>query len=223
MIQSGRAWFGFGVFEVACLPLVAGRRVRRLRTAQRSHPPSGHRPFALLLAMVSMLGVRGCTDASPGSPAAARRATPAASPAPSAATRPVRPSSSPRAPSSPDPFRNLLPGMPPIVAGDVYGATRAGMLSRRVAHDPALLYVPDSRGSSVTIISQQTHKIVRIVHAGNCLSTSLRRTAFVAFTQTRARPTSWSRSARRRRGGDGRRRFRGHTTCTSPRTAKRPS
>ena len=56
--------------------------------------------------------------------------------------------------------------MPPIVAGDVYGATRAGMLSRRVAHDPALLYVPDSRGSSVTIISQRTHKVVRIVHAG---------------------------------------------------------
>ena len=29
VIQSGRAWFGSGVAEVACLPVVAGRRVMR--------------------------------------------------------------------------------------------------------------------------------------------------------------------------------------------------
>ncbi|HET9646884.1 MAG TPA: beta-propeller fold lactonase family protein [Microlunatus sp.] len=64
-------------------------------------------------------------------------------------------------------FDQLLPGMPGIVDQDVYGATRAGMLAPAVVHDPALLYVPDSAGSSVTVISQRSHKIVRVLHAGS--------------------------------------------------------
>jgi DNA-binding beta-propeller fold protein YncE len=56
--------------------------------------------------------------------------------------------------------------MPPVIGGDVYAATRAGMLSPVVAHDPALLYVPDSGGRSVTVIAQRTHKIVRVLRAG---------------------------------------------------------
>jgi DNA-binding beta-propeller fold protein YncE len=56
--------------------------------------------------------------------------------------------------------------MPAIIGEDVYGATRAGMNSPQVAHHPALLYVPDSGGSSVTVISQRTRKIVRVLHAG---------------------------------------------------------
>jgi DNA-binding beta-propeller fold protein YncE len=40
------------------------------------------------------------------------------------------------------------------------------MLSSVVAHDPAMLYVPDSTGSSVTVISQRTRRIVRVLHAG---------------------------------------------------------
>ena len=153
-----RLWSGRG-----CLPASRrGTAGHAARAARKSHPRAANRPLAPLLALLSLLGVCGCTDASPGFLPAARPAT-AASPAHSVATLP---SSLPSAPAPPDPFRNLLPGMPPIVAGDVYGATRAGMLSRRVAHDPALLYVPDSRGSSVTIISQRTHKIVRVIHAG---------------------------------------------------------
>ena len=64
------------------------------------------------------------------------------------------------------PFRHPLPGMPPVLHNDVYAATRAGMLSAKVAHDPAYVYVPDSTGSTVTVISQRTHKIVRVIPAG---------------------------------------------------------
>ncbi|HLN78028.1 MAG TPA: beta-propeller fold lactonase family protein [Nocardioidaceae bacterium] len=64
------------------------------------------------------------------------------------------------------PFRNPLPGMPPVVDNDVYAATRAGMLSPKVAGDPAYVYVPDSKGSTVTVISQRTHKVVRVIRTG---------------------------------------------------------
>jgi YVTN family beta-propeller protein len=56
--------------------------------------------------------------------------------------------------------------MPPVVGNDVYSQTRAGMLAPRVRHDPALLYVPDSNGYRVTVISQRTHRIVRVIPAG---------------------------------------------------------
>jgi YVTN family beta-propeller protein len=56
--------------------------------------------------------------------------------------------------------------MPPVIDNDVYSQTRAGMLSPRVRHDPSYLYVPDSQGSTVTVISQRTHRIVRLIPAG---------------------------------------------------------
>ena len=56
--------------------------------------------------------------------------------------------------------------MPPVIGNDVYSQTRAGMLARRVRHDPSFLYVPDSQGSTVTVISQRTHRIVRVIQAG---------------------------------------------------------
>jgi DNA-binding beta-propeller fold protein YncE len=52
------------------------------------------------------------------------------------------------------------------MGGDVYAATWAGMLSPVIARDPALLYVPDSGGRTVTVIAQRTHKIIRVVRAG---------------------------------------------------------
>ena len=64
------------------------------------------------------------------------------------------------------PFRNPLPGMPTVKKNDVYAATRAGMLSPSVRHVPAYLYVPDAGGARVTVISQRTHKIVRVLHTG---------------------------------------------------------
>jgi DNA-binding beta-propeller fold protein YncE len=91
-------------------------------------------------------------------PSSARASSPAqqARPGPRSAT-----------PALPAPFRDPLPGMPPVIGLNVYGATRAGMLSPKVAHDPALLYVPDSTGSRVTVISQRTRRILRILHTGS--------------------------------------------------------
>lgn len=49
---------------------------------------------------------------------------------------------------------------------NVYAATEAGMIAPTAARDPALLYVPDAGGSVVTVISQQTRKIIRVLEAG---------------------------------------------------------
>ena len=64
------------------------------------------------------------------------------------------------------PFRHRIPGMPPVIGNDVYSQTRAGMLAPQVRRDPSLLYVPDSQGSTVTVISQRTHRIVRVIPTG---------------------------------------------------------
>ena len=63
-------------------------------------------------------------------------------------------------------FRHRIPGMPPVIGNDVYSQDRAGMLAPQVRHDPAYLYVPDSQGSTVTVISQRTHRIVRVIPVG---------------------------------------------------------
>lgn len=64
-------------------------------------------------------------------------------------------------------FRDPLPGMPPVVGNNVYTAAGAGMLSPKVAHEPAYLYVPNSFGAPITtVIDQRTHKIVRILRTG---------------------------------------------------------
>jgi DNA-binding beta-propeller fold protein YncE len=104
---------------------------------------------ALLLPLLA-----GCSSGDPSHAAASRAATatPAARPAPAA---PVAAA-----------FRDPLPGMPPVVGGDVYSQTRAGMLSPAVRGARSLLYVPDSTGSTVTVISQRTRKIVEVLHVG---------------------------------------------------------
>ena len=44
---------------------------------------------------------------------------------------------------------------------DVYAAGRPGLLSPVVAHDPALVYVPNSGSNSVDVLSQRTGRVVR--------------------------------------------------------------
>src|SRR6478735_3086620 len=132
--------------------------------------PAG-RPAGMIMAVTgSLVAVAACAPTpvvpSPASaPPASSAATRNATVVPAGSTPPDR---TPRrsAPPEPAPFRNLLPGMPPVIGHDVYGATRAGMLSPRVDHDPPLLYVPNSTGSSVTVISQRTRRIVRVVRTG---------------------------------------------------------
>jgi DNA-binding beta-propeller fold protein YncE len=103
----------------------------------------------------------GCTSTtSAGSATAPRSATPTTSASPR--------TSSTRAEFVPKQFRNPLPGMPPVLDEDVYAAARAGNLAPRVRHDPALVYVPDSSpyGTTVTVISQKTRKVVRTLSVG---------------------------------------------------------
>ena len=75
-------------------------------------------------------------------------------------------SSPPKKPYVAPQFRHRIPGMPPVIDNDIYSQTRAGMLAPQVRHDPQLLYVPDSQGSTVTVINQQTHQIVRTIPTG---------------------------------------------------------
>ena len=50
---------------------------------------------------------------------------------------------------------------PPVSRTNVYAATAAGLLSRVVRHDPALVYVPNSLSGTVDVISQRTLRIIR--------------------------------------------------------------
>lgn len=71
--------------------------------------------------------------------------------------------------STPRRFRYPLPGMPPVISGDVYAAAGAGRLAPTAQADPARVYVPDSSpgGTTVTVISQPTHRVVRTIHVGH--------------------------------------------------------
>jgi hypothetical protein len=64
------------------------------------------------------------------------------------------------------PFRHPLPNMPPVIDNNIYAATGAGMLDSKIASDPAYLYVPDSTGTTTTVINQRTRHIVRIIKSG---------------------------------------------------------
>lgn len=138
---------------------------------RRPHPEFGHgivrwgRAACVLLALLCG-ATSGCTSHPREAAHAARDSgTP---PSPSQATTGPAPRPAHRLlpPSVAAPFRDPLPGMPAALGNDVYGATRAGMLSAAVAHDPAYLYVPDATGATVTVISQRTHRIVRVLRTG---------------------------------------------------------
>ena len=106
-------------------------------------------------ALVATLVLVACGGGS-SSPPAARRTLPAPS---TAGTASQHPTVAPQ-------FRHRIPGMPPVIGNDIYSQDHAGMLAPQVRHDPAYLYVPDSQGSTVTVISQQTHRIVRVIPVG---------------------------------------------------------
>ena len=115
----------------------------------------------------AVLVTAGCSNG-PSSPNPVANSPSAAGGATTATARPTPPTPTAlrSSPAATGPFGNLLPGMPPIVGGNVYGATRANMLAPQVAHDPARLYVPDSTGKTVTVISQRTRKIIGVIKAG---------------------------------------------------------
>jgi DNA-binding beta-propeller fold protein YncE len=49
---------------------------------------------------------------------------------------------------------------PPLSSTNVYAADRPGLLSPVVRHDPALVYVPNSKSNTVDVISQRTFKVI---------------------------------------------------------------
>src|SRR5690242_3908428 len=114
-------------------------------------------PVSCLL--VATLALAGCSG-SPSARSAPTSSSAAAAPTSAASSPPPRPRPAP-------PFRHPIPGMPRPVRGDVYAATRPGHLARRVAHEPAYLYVPNSYGAPITtVIDQRTRKVVRVLHTG---------------------------------------------------------
>ncbi|HEU4566910.1 MAG TPA: YncE family protein [Marmoricola sp.] len=114
----------------------------------------------LVAALAALAGCAGQPSARHSRPAAA------ASESPAAAKQDVTGSSG-RAAHVPPPFQHLLPGMPPIQHGRVYAAAEAGKVQSSIAHEPQLIYVPNSYGRPITtVISQRTRKVVRILHTG---------------------------------------------------------
>ncbi len=102
------------------------------------------------------------SDATAGSTPGSSSATPGQSSSPSQGTTSMSGDQ-----TVAPPFRNPLPGMPPVLHNDVYAADRAGAVSPKIAGDPAYIYVPNSFGSPhTTVIDQRTHKIVRILPTG---------------------------------------------------------
>ena len=55
---------------------------------------------------------------------------------------------------------------PALDAKNVYAADRPGLLSPVVRHDPALVYVPNSKSNTVDVISQRTFKVIEHFSVG---------------------------------------------------------
>ena len=64
-------------------------------------------------------------------------------------------------------FRHRIPGMPPVIDNDVYSQDpRRDARARRCATTRATSTCPTRTGSTVTVISQRTHRIVRVIPTG---------------------------------------------------------
>jgi DNA-binding beta-propeller fold protein YncE len=123
------------------------------------------RPVAALAA-IAVLGL-GALSACAGDeklPDAAATSTPTSTATPTSSDGP---SSSPSVtPSARTHTSNRgsapLPGMPPVTdPQNIYANAGANMLSRAVRHVPYRIYVPNSEGSSVTVINPRTMSIIR--------------------------------------------------------------
>lgn len=128
--------------------------------------PNRARALVTVCALALALSGSACGAQAPGAtksaPTMAPTTAPGSAPSDAAATARAAPHPSQVA----LPFRDPLPGMPPVVDNDVYARTRAGMLSPAVRRARHYLYVPDSKGSRVTVIDQRTRKIVRVIAVG---------------------------------------------------------
>ncbi len=124
------------------------------------------RSRATCLGVLLALVVAGCSAGAPGEgsdPPLSAAASPSSDRTAGAGATPSGTATSPPA----APFRNPLPGMPPVTGDNVYAAAAPGKIQPSVAGDPAYLYVPSSFGAPVTtVIDQRTRKIVRVLRTG---------------------------------------------------------
>jgi YVTN family beta-propeller protein len=121
------------------------------------------RLLAALILSVLVLALTGC-DPSPKRRDPARPGT-----STTTATRAAGPTTTAAGPGTTGPaaVARDLPGMPPVVdPRDVYAADRPGRISPKVRHDPALVYVPNSRSNTVMVIDQHTRKVIRQFSTG---------------------------------------------------------
>src|SRR5579862_3364462 len=141
----------------------AGRHARR-----RRRQPTGLAGLAMIFGGLVAAAAVGCNpgDSAPapaGAARAAHQATAPASPTPSPRhTAPARPVASAAADLS-----ESLPGMPPVASpANIYADDGAGMLSPAVRGVPYRIYVPNSGGSTVTVINPATYKVIGTYQTG---------------------------------------------------------
>jgi len=134
-----------------------------------SSKPTWRLTAACLFLGMAAVSCSGGSPAGGGRPAGPSATSPSTQPpvAQRVAEDAATPSATPPRAAVPRQFRHRLPGMPPILHGEVYAAARAGNVKASVASDPAYLYVPNSYGAPITtVIDQHTHKVVRVLHTG---------------------------------------------------------
>jgi YVTN family beta-propeller protein len=117
-------------------------------------------------ALVAVVAVTACLGDSAPAPAGAagtaHRAAPSGSPSPSHHPASMWPVAS----TVPD-LSVALPGMPPVASpANIYADDGAGMLSPAARGVPYRVYVPNSEGSSVTVIDPSTYQVIRNYYTG---------------------------------------------------------
>jgi len=141
----------------------AGRHARRQR--RRAIGVAGLTSLVGVLvaaiAVVASLGDSSPTSAGPIHPSgrAAKTPSPAPSSHPQASTWPVA--------STVADLSASLAGMPPVASPvNIYADDGAGMLSPAVRGDPYRIYVPNSGGSTVTVIDPATYRVIGSYQTG---------------------------------------------------------
>lgn len=59
-----------------------------------------------------------------------------------------------------------LAGMPPLIDGNIYAADRAGMLSPTVAGFPSLVYVPNDKGDTLSVVDPRSYRVIATFPVG---------------------------------------------------------
>jgi YVTN family beta-propeller protein len=139
-----------------------GKHTRRRRKRVSSLTGLALVVGALATAMAVAASLGDSAPAPAGSVRAAQRAAKFAPPSPSR-----HPASMWPVASTMSDLSASLPGMPPPASPtNIYADDRAGMLSPAVRAMPYRIYVPNSAGSTVTVIDPSTYRVIGSYHTG---------------------------------------------------------